>query len=69
MPRLAKVTGCLCSIALIALAVGTAQAAKQKGKAMSYGEAREYLAKHTKVVELSNDAGLAWRSRRSGRGE
>lgn len=28
-----------------------------KGKAMSYGEARQYLAKHTKVLELTNDQG------------
>jgi hypothetical protein len=57
MPRLAKITGCLCSLVLIALAVGTAQAEKQKGKTMSYGEDRDYLAKRTKVVELTNDDG------------
>ena len=57
MPRLAKITCCLCSLALIALAVGTAQAEKQKGKAMSYAEDREFLAKHTKVIELTNDDG------------
>ena len=57
MPRFAKSRYCLCTIALIALAVGTAQAAKQKGRAMSYGEDREFLAKHTKVVELTNEDG------------
>jgi hypothetical protein len=42
-----------------ALPVGcaTALAAETKGKPMSYGEALEFLAKHTDVVELTNDEG------------
>jgi hypothetical protein len=57
MPRLARITCCLWSIVLLAAAVGAAQAAEEKGKAMSYGEVRAFLAEHTKVVELTNDAG------------
>ena len=34
-----------------------ALAAETKGKTMSYGEAREFLAKHTELVELTNDDG------------
>lgn len=45
------------SIALAAVAVGTARGADQKGNPMSYGEAREFLAKHTNLVELKNDSG------------
>jgi hypothetical protein len=47
----------LCGAVLATAAVGTAQAEKQKGKTMSYGEDRDYLAKRTKVVELTNDDG------------
>ena len=32
-------------------------AAETKGKPMSYGEAREFLAKHTELVELTNAEG------------
>jgi hypothetical protein len=38
-------------------AAGTAQGADTKGGSMSYGEAKAFLAKHTKLIELSNDAG------------
>jgi hypothetical protein len=44
-------------IALAALAIGTAHGADKKGSPMSYGEARDFLAKHTKLVELTNQAG------------
>ena len=47
----------VCGAVLVAAIVSTAQAAKEKGKAMSYGEAREFLAKRTKVIELTNDDG------------
>ena len=47
----------VCGAVLVAAIVSTAQAAKEKGKAMSYGEAREFLAKRTKVIELTNDNG------------
>ena len=57
MLRFAKMSCCLWSMALIALAVGTAQAEQEKGKAMSYGEDRDYLTKRTKVIELTNDEG------------
>jgi hypothetical protein len=57
MPRLAKTTCCLWSIALVAAAVGATQAAEEKGKAMSYGEVRTFLAEHTKLVELGDDTG------------
>ena len=42
-----------------ALAAGSAiaLAAETKGKTMSYGEARDFLAKHTELVELINDDG------------
>jgi len=39
------------------LATGTTYADEKKGNAMSYAEARDFLAKHTKLIELSNDAG------------
>jgi hypothetical protein len=42
---------------LVAAVVGAAQGEEQKGKAMSYGEVRDFLSKHTNVVELKNDAG------------
>ncbi len=44
-----------------ALAVGAAgagpAAAATKGKSMSYGDVREFLAKHTQLIELTNDNG------------
>ena len=47
---------CILLIAAVAL-VGTAQGEDKKGDPMSYGEARAFLAKHTNLIELSNDAG------------
>ena len=41
----------------LALAGGGAVAAETKGKPMSYGETRAFLAKHTELVELTNDGG------------
>jgi hypothetical protein len=57
MSRFAKLTCYLGSILLLAAAVGAAQAEEQKGKTMSYGEVRDFLSQHTKVVELKNDSG------------
>jgi hypothetical protein len=37
--------------------IGSVHAAEKKGDSMSYGEARDLLAKYTKVVELADDAG------------
>lgn len=42
--------------AVITLAL-TAQGAEEKGSFMSYGEARDFLAKHAQLVELRDDAG------------
>ncbi len=42
---------------VVALAAVPALGAKTKGDAMSYGEAREFLVKHTKVVELTDGEG------------
>ena len=42
---------------LVAMAAGPAAGAKPKGDAMNYGEAREFLVKHTKVVELTDGQG------------
>ncbi len=36
---------------------GSRSTAETKGKPMSYGEARAFLAKHTTLIELTNDAG------------
>jgi hypothetical protein len=44
-------------IVLAAVATGAAWGADKKGSSMSYAEARELLAKHTKIVELTNEAG------------
>lgn len=41
----------------VAMLTEPAQAEQPKGKAMSYGEAREFLASSTKLVELTNDRG------------
>lgn len=46
----------LASISM-AMLVGLAQAEQPKGSAMSYGEARAFLASSTKLVELTNDRG------------
>lgn len=43
--------------ATVSLAGSTAYGAHQKGKAMSYREAKDFLARHTKVVELTNKEG------------
>lgn len=43
--------------ALLALTVNTASGASEKGKAMSYREAVDFLKQHTKVVELTNKEG------------
>ncbi len=64
----------LCSLllggmAVAALAINAAQGADKKGSSMSYAEAREFLAKHTDLIELTNDAGArvaiapAWQGR------
>jgi hypothetical protein len=43
--------------AVLAAGGAIARAAESKGKPMSYGETREFLAKHTQLVELTNDDG------------
>jgi len=59
----------LSSVVIAAVAIGAAQGANTKGSFMSYGEAREFLAKHTNLIELTNDAGArvaiapAWQGR------
>lgn len=59
-----------CSVLLsglmITMAIHAVDAAEKKGSSMSYAEAREFLAKHTDLVELTNDAG-GWPSPRSGK--
>jgi hypothetical protein len=58
MLRIVNVACCLGSILLVAAAVGAAQGEEeQKGKAMSYGEVRDFLSQHTKIVELKDDSG------------
>jgi hypothetical protein len=42
---------------LTGMALGAARASDTKGGLMAYGEARDFLAKHTRIVELTNDAG------------
>ncbi len=34
---------------------------------MSYGEARDFLAGHTRLIELASDPGGGWPSPRSGK--
>ncbi len=49
-----------CGLVVVAVLAATADAngqQKAKGGPMSYGEAREFLAKHTKLVELTNEQG------------
>ncbi len=59
----------LSSLVIAAVAIGAAHGANTKGNSMSYGEAREFLAKHTSLIELTNDAGArvaiapAWQGR------
>ena len=43
--------------AVLAAGGAAALAADTKGKPMTYGEARAFLAKHTELIELTNDAG------------
>lgn len=43
--------------ALLALGAGIAPGATVKGKSMSYGEVRTFLAQHTELVELTNREG------------
>jgi len=45
------------SVLLILAAAGVVAAAAEKGDAMSYADAKEFLAKHTKVVELTGKSG------------
>jgi len=47
----------LAGAVVAALAAGGAGAEDAKGKPMSYREVREFLAKHTKLIELTNDDG------------
>jgi hypothetical protein len=55
--------------ASLAASGAIAPAAETKGKPMSYGAAREFLAKHTKLIELTNSTGArvavcpAWQGR------
>ncbi len=48
------VGGCFVSLLLAASEIF---AAEEKGKAMSYGDARALLAKYTQIIELTDDAG------------
>jgi hypothetical protein len=47
----------LSGVALGAATLGAAHGADKKGKPMSYAEARDFLAKHTSLVELTNASG------------
>jgi len=47
----------LAAAMVVALAAGGAGAENAKGKPMSYREAREFLARQTKLIELTNDDG------------
>lgn len=47
----------VCGTVVSVAAIDTAGGADQKGKSMSYGEAINFLAKHTQLVELANDTG------------
>jgi len=46
-------------VSMTVASVATARGAEKKGKIMSYGEARDYLAKHTKLIELTSPDGGA----------
>ena len=67
MSRFPRFTPHVC-IVLLSVLAGTARGEDTKGNPMSYAEARAPLAKHTKLIEFSNDAGRGWRWPRSGRG-
>ncbi len=47
----------LSGMMIVAPAIQAAHGAEKKGSSMSYAEAREFLAKHTDLIELTNDAG------------
>ncbi len=58
MLRLAKIVVCGFLVGMpLLIAAGPACAIEQKGTSMSYGEARDFLAKHTNLVELKNGSG------------
>ena len=58
IPRKLMPVGWPCLLVAAAVAAGSpADGAKPKGDAMSYGEARAFLASHTRLVELSDDEG------------
>jgi hypothetical protein len=62
MPKLVFDYGRFCVGLSMAVAIGfsaltTTHGAENKGDAMSYGEVRDFLAKHTKLVELSDVSG------------
>ena len=42
---------------MVAMLAMTARGVEEKGSFMSYGEARDFLAKHARLVELRGDAG------------
>ncbi len=41
--------------------------AEPEGPTMSYRETRDYLVKHTNVIELTDQRGRGWQSARGGR--
>jgi hypothetical protein len=47
----------LCGTAMATIPICTARAAPKKGSPMSYGEARSFLARHTNLIELTNETG------------
>ncbi len=47
----------LSTAAATIVAAGAAHGADRKGGPMSYRESRDFLAKHTRIIELANDAG------------
>ena len=62
MPRFPQIASrrgpvLLGSLAMVAVAFGAAHGAEKKGRPMSYGEARDFLAQHTQLIELMGDAG------------
>ncbi len=59
MLRFAEYSRCWSSLVLIAAMLGAAQGEELKGKPMSYGKTLEFLNRHTKVVELTNEDGSA----------
>ncbi len=46
-------------VSMTVASAATARGAEKKGKIMSYGEARDYLNKHTKLIELTSPNGSA----------